>query len=192
MGRPILITGPTSEPITPDEAKAHLNITGSSKDVYINSLIVAARRRIERYLQRALISQTWDCYFSCFKDCLELPFPPLVSITSVKYKDLDGAEQTLTHGNYYHTVIADVPGKLVRKHGVTFPETEYENPDSVIVRYVAGYDSAAAVPAEIKHAMKLMLTDYYEHRGTVVVGNIAHKIPGHITDLIHSYKVYEF
>jgi uncharacterized phiE125 gp8 family phage protein len=110
----------------------------------------------------------------------------------VTYKDLNGNSQTLTLSDYAHTVTAGVPGKIVKKYDATYPETEYGNPDAVVIRYVAGYGNAAAVPDDIKHAIKLIVTDLYEHRGTVVVGNIAHKIPGHITDLIHSYKVYEF
>jgi uncharacterized phiE125 gp8 family phage protein len=57
---------------------------------------------------------------------------------------------------------------------------------------VVGYGlSGTSVPEEIKHAMKLIITDMYENRGTVVLGSVA-KIPNYITDLIHSYKIYHF
>jgi uncharacterized phiE125 gp8 family phage protein len=192
MGRAIIFTEPAEEPISFDEAKDHLNLTSQTKDNYVDSLIKVARRMVERYLQRALITQTWDLYLPDWRDCIDLHYPPLISITSVVYKNLLGADTTLTHGNYMHVVTADTPGKLIRKYGVTFPQVEYGNPDAIKIRYVAGYGSSESVPEDIKHAMKLILTDLYEHRGTVVIGNIAHKIPNHIADLIHSYKVYRF
>jgi uncharacterized phiE125 gp8 family phage protein len=192
MGRPVIYTQPTEEPLSLEEAKEHLNVRSSTQDAYIQSLIVTARKRLERYLQRALITQVWDLYLPCFHECIELPYPPLVSVGSVTYKDLDGDTQTLTLSDYYHTVTSDVPGKLVRKYGVTFPTTQYQNPDAVVIRYTVGYGDASAVPEDIKHAMKIMLTDYFENRGSMVIGNISHKIPGHITDLVHSYKVYQF
>jgi uncharacterized phiE125 gp8 family phage protein len=57
---------------------------------------------------------------------------------------------------------------------------------------VVGYGlSGTSVPEEIKHAIKLLITDMYENRGTVVMGSVA-KIPNYITDIIHSYKIYSF
>lgn len=192
MGRPVLYAAPTSEPITLDEAKAHLNVTGSSKDAYINTLIIVARKSVERYLQRALITQTWDLYMQCWHSCIEIPYAPLVSISAVTYKDTNGDEQTLTISDFAHVVTSDTPGRLVQKYDVVYPEVELGNPEAIKIRYVAGYGAASAVPEEIRHAIKLILTDLYEHRGTKVVGTIVQEIKGHITDLIHSYKVYEF
>ena len=192
MGRPVLYTAPTSEPITVEEAKEHLNVRGTTKNLYVQGLVKTSRSNVERFLQRALITQTWDLYLGCWEDCIELPYPPLQSVSEIKYKDIDGVEQTLTIADYFHVVTAGTPGRLVRKYDVTLPEVEYGNPDAIKIRYVAGYGTAESVPEDIKHGMKLVLTDLFEHKGTVVIGNVAHKIPGYLNDLIHSYKVYQF
>jgi uncharacterized phiE125 gp8 family phage protein len=192
MHKAVLHIAPTVEPVSVPEAKTHLNVTSSSKDTYIQGLVTASRRQIERYLNRALITQTWDLYLPNWSDCIKLPYAPLQSVTSITYKNVDGDDTALTIADYFHVVTSDDPGRLIRKYDVTLPEVEYGNPNAIVIRFVAGYGLAESVPEEIKHAMKLVLTDLYDQRGTVVIGNIAHKIPGYLTDLVHSYKIYSF
>lgn len=196
MHKAVLITPPESEPITLAEAKAHLNVTSSTKDTYITGLITTARRQVERYLHRALIDQTWELYLDCWKSCIKIPYPTLIEVESVKYYDLDGVEQTLSTDLYW-VVTADDPGYIQRAYSVTYPELQYGRPDSVKIRYRAGYVTGAEqtpnVPDEIKHAIKLTLTNYYEQRGDIVVSrDIPTRIPSYITDLIHTYKIYNF
>lgn len=192
MHKTVLVTAPSVEPITRTEAKAHLNVTSSTKDGYIDSLITTVRRGVERYLKRALITQTWKVYYNNWDNCLKIPFPKLQSVTHVKYRDLEGVEQTLPTTQYWVTNTED-PGSIVRAYGVTFPELQYGRPDSIEIQFVAGYGLAADVPDDIKHAMKLWLTDLFDHRGEVVIGPAGvNRIPGHIKNLIHDYRIYSF
>jgi uncharacterized phiE125 gp8 family phage protein len=48
------------EPITLNEAKAHLRVFGTDDDGYITSLIAAARQSAESLTDRALLPQTWE------------------------------------------------------------------------------------------------------------------------------------
>jgi len=59
MTRFALAIAPASEPVTLAEAKAHARIRHDRDDAFISALIVAARRRCELDLGRALITQTW-------------------------------------------------------------------------------------------------------------------------------------
>jgi uncharacterized phiE125 gp8 family phage protein len=198
----VLVTAPASEPVTLTEAKTHLNVSGTSKDTYITSLIVAARGQVERYLNRALITQSWKVYYDCWKHELLIPFgklqiaddTPGPASPVVKYYNLEGTLTTLTESDYYWVVNTTDPARIVRKYDATYPELQYGRPDAIEIAFTAGFGSAAsAVPDEIKHAMKLLITNYYEHRGDVVIGSqTVAKIPSYITDLIHSYKLYEF
>lgn len=199
MHKTVLVTAPAIEPITNTEAKAHLNISGTSKDTYIDSLIVTARRQIERYLNRALITQKWKVYYDCWKHELLIPFGNLQVVVDesvvVKYRDMDGTLTTLTESDYYWVVTTTDPGRIVRKYDATYPELQYGRPDAIEIAFTAGYGAAAsAIPDEIKHAMKLLIGNYYENRSDLVVGQgvTANKIPSYITDLIHSYKLYQF
>lgn len=190
MHKTVLETAPTVEPITLVEAKAHLNVVGTSKDSYITSLITVTRRGIERYLKRALITQTWKVYYDCWDNCLKVPFPVLQEVTSVKYKDLNGTDQTLATDQYW-VVNTEDPGSIVRAYGVTYPELQYGRPDAIEILFVAGYgDAAADVPDEIRHAQKIWLTDLFEHRGEIIVANAAHRIPDHVKNLLHDHRIY--
>jgi uncharacterized phiE125 gp8 family phage protein len=197
----VLVTAPSVEPITTDEAKTHLNVAGTSKDTYIGTLVTTARRQIERYLHRALITQSWKVYYDCWHHEILIPFgklqiagaSPGPASPVVKYYNEAGTLTTLTESDYYWVVNSTDPATIVRKYSATYPVLQYGRPDAIEIAFTAGYGAtAAAVPEEIKHAMKLLITNYFEHKGDIVVGSSVAKIPSHVTDLIHDYKLYEF
>jgi uncharacterized phiE125 gp8 family phage protein len=187
----VLINVPSTEPVSTADAKTHLRVTG--EDSYIAELVKAAREQVERYLNRALIQQTWDIYFDRWENEFRLPYSPVSSITDIKYYDLDGVQRILDSNLYYFVKESD-PACIVRKYNVTYPDLEYGRPSAIVVRQVCGYGTAASsVPSPIIHAIKLLVTDMYEHRGTNVVGSssFVNKIPNYIIDLIHSYRLYQ-
>lgn len=188
---PEIVTPPASEPVTLSEAKAQLSVTSSAHDTRITSLITTARRQVERYLKRALITQTWKVYYNCFHAVMELPYPPLQSVTHVKYYDDSGTLQTLSSDLYWED-LASEPGKIVRKYDAVYPELLAGRPNAVEIQYVAGYGDADDVPEEIRHAILMLVTDYFDNRGEVVVGSMAQRIPGFIKDLVHDYRMYSF
>lgn len=193
MHKTVLVTAPAIEPLEVSEAKTHLNVTSSTHDTYIGTLIATARRQIERYLNRALITQSWKVYYDRWQHELLIPFGSLSAVSTVKYYNTEGTLTTLTENDYYWIVTTTDPGRIVRKYDATYPELQYGRPDAIEIAFTAGYGAtSAAIPDEIKHAMKLLITDMYEHRGQVVVGDRVGKIPDYITDLIHSYKLYQF
>ena len=54
-----LATHPEVEPVTLAEAKAHLRLDTDADDAYVSALISAARERVELFLRRALITQSF-------------------------------------------------------------------------------------------------------------------------------------
>src|SRR5690242_18545156 len=100
-----VITPPTSEPITLEEAKLHLRVDGVDDDTLITMLITAAREEVERLSFHALMTQTlelildvWPYDKSVFPGWpygkIKIPRPPLQSVTSLTYKDSTGATTT--------------------------------------------------------------------------------------------------
>ena len=188
---PEIVTPPASEPVTLSEAKAQLSVTSSAHDTRITSLITVVRRQVERYLKRALITQTWKVYYNCFHAVMELPYAPIQSVTHVKYYDDSGTLQTLSSDLYWED-LASEPGKIVRKYDAVYPELLAGRPNAVEIQYVAGYGDAEDVPEDIRLAILMLVTDYFDNRGEVVVGSIAQRIPGFIKDLVHDYRMYSF
>lgn len=171
-----LITGPTDEPLTLVDAKAHLRVEITDDDTYITSLISRAREVFERETGRQLVDATWRAQLDRFpwsdREPIELPKPPLQSVTTVTYLDSSGASQTWAPAEYQVDVF-DGPaarrGLLYPVVNEQYPDT-YPIPDAVTITFIAGYGNAAAVPEEIKQHMLQLIGHYYEHREIVVVG----------------------
>jgi len=183
-----LINAPATEPVTLTEAKAHLRVDGSADDTLITALIVAARQAAEQITGRALITQTWDLMLDAFEPTIELPMPALQSVTSVKYLDSNGAEQTLASGNYKVDAVSE-PGRIIPAYGLDWPATRDEI-NSVTVRFVAGYGAAAAVPQPIKQWMLLKIGELYENREGTQTGTVT-AMP-FVDALLHPYRILSF
>lgn len=179
----------TDYPVTLDELKSHLKVIDD--DDYLTTLLATSTSMIERYLNRSLCTQEWTLYLDewCYK--ILLPYSSIQSVESVKYYDLNGDPQTLTELDYYHVVTSDDPGYIQQRYDVTYPELEEGKPDAIEIEYTAGYGDPEDVPAEIKHAIKLICTDLHEHRGELVTGSV-NRIPNYVNSLCHSYKLYQF
>jgi uncharacterized phiE125 gp8 family phage protein len=158
-----IISLPSEELISLQEARTHLRLE-SGEDDYITGLIVAARRYCEAFQNRAYVTQAWDLFLDAFPSgCIKVPLPPLQSVTSIKYKDSAGVLQTLESSRYLMDAFSE-PGLICLAYGKSWPTT-YPEINSVQIRFVAGYGSAADVPQEIKQAILLKIADLYEHRG---------------------------
>lgn len=154
---------PAAEPVTLADALAHLRVSAGIEDAYITSLIPAAREACEQRTERTLISTPWRLQLDAFPDAIELLRPPILSVESVQYRDVDGATQTLDPQDYVLDNARE-PGWLVPAPGRTWPEVG-EGINAVVVNYTAGYGaSAASVPTPLKQWILLALTDLYENR----------------------------
>jgi uncharacterized phiE125 gp8 family phage protein len=132
-------TPPTIEPVTLAEAKLHLKIESSvtADDSLISTLITAAREWCEGYQNRAYIEQSITLKLDEFQDIIYLPRSPLISITSIKYLDSNGSEQTLSTSVYEYFTNCE-PGEIRLKYAQTWPMT-YGVRHAVRIIYKAGY-----------------------------------------------------
>src|SRR6056297_1251412 len=117
-------------------------------------MIEMARRTVEKYTRRAIINQTLKltlCRFPLGNAPIELPRPPLSSVTSVAYIDYQGNSQTLVDGTDYQTVLNSSPGRITPEVNETWPTTESSREEAVTVTYVAGYGASRdSVPEDIR------------------------------------------
>lgn len=96
-----------------------------------------------------------------------LPLTPLMTVTSIKYIDQDGVQQTLAASAYKVDSVTE-PARILPAYGTTWPQTRNEI-NAVEVVYQAGYGAAADVPAGIKAWMKLRIGAMYDNREEVAV-----------------------
>ena len=177
-----LVTSPASEPVSLAEAKAHMRIDSAADDSLITALITAVRETAESHTRRALVTQTWRLTLDRFPtsplpwwdgvrqgadtpgdgSVIELPRPPLVSVTSVTtYDDADNG--TVTPAASYYVDADNEPGRVVLRAGQTWPVT-LRVAGGVEVLFVAGYGAAVAVPQAISQGMLMLIGGLYENR----------------------------
>ena len=159
-----LVTAPTTYPVTLAEAKAHLRVDSTDEDTLITAMITAATETAEQITGRAIMTQTWELTLDGFPSEFELTRVPVASVTSVKYLDMDGVQQTLSNALYLVRTADDFGfAKVAPAYNTEWPLAQ-DSFDSVAVRFVAGYANAAAVPESIKAWVKLTVSAMYENR----------------------------
>src|SRR5262249_11516896 len=110
----ILTTPPTASPLTLTEIKAHCRIDDSDNDAVLTAIRDAAVGHLDPsgdgWLGLALCQQSWELRLNTFpmgersdytRDfSIVVPYPPLISIDSIKYYDQGGTLQTLPTSQY--------------------------------------------------------------------------------------------
>lgn len=157
-----IITAPNSEPITLAEAKTNLRVYNSLENTLIEGLITAARKVVEDYSWRPIMTQTIDVLFdkNDVTEILLINKQPIQSITSVKYIDANGIEQTLAPNTDYVTDLLSQVGRVKLN---TIPPMK-DTLSALKIRVVCGYANAAAVPKSYIAAMHLIIAHLYENR----------------------------
>jgi len=155
-----VITAVANEPVSLVEAKAHLRIVVTDDDTLITAQISAAREFAEHYTGRSLAPQTLELALDAFpSDAIELIGLPVTSITSIKYIDMNGVEQTLAT-TFYSLNDYGLTASVELAANKEWPETQ-SVANAVKVRYAAGY---AEAPKTVKAAMLLLIGHLYENR----------------------------
>ena len=177
------ITAPAAEPLTRGEVQDHLRLERedasltakerAAADTLIDRLITAARRAVESYTGRALITQDWKLNLDRFPAGeIELPRPPLEQVTSLEYIEAGGTRRALAKTRY-RVDTASEPGRAAPAYGENWPDAR-AGMNAVTVCFRAGYGSAGGdVPADIRQAMLLLIGGFYENRENDVSGQAA-------------------
>lgn len=177
-------TAPATEPVTVAEAKAYSRIDISADDTVVSNMITMARRELEKIKRRTFVTTTYDYFLDCFPSSdyvpIIFPRPPLVSITSIKYYDTDGVQQTWS-STLYELDKNIQPGRVKPVDGESWPTTDTNKYGLVEIRYVAGYGAAAAVPQEFKHELFAIVAHWYDVRRPVSERNMQN-VPLHLEE----------
>lgn len=177
-------TDPATEPVTVDAMKIYGRIDGTVEDDYLTALVKSVRAATEKYLGRALISQSITLSMDYWpSDMIELPRPPLISITSIQTLDEDDVATTYDASNYFADTVPE-PGRLVIKQDGTWPTNTARIYGGYRIVFKAGYGTDAAdVPGGIKDGIMYWVLWCYENRVPVV------KPPALTMSLFNPYRM---
>jgi len=153
------ISGPAEEPVTLADAKLTLRVDHAEDDSRIQRMIGAAREEAEQITSRRFGPQTWELVLDAFESTITLPAPPVTSVTSIKYDDDAGAEQTLAGSAY--RVRGSEPAII---SPVTSWPSTFSGPAAVRVRFQCGITSTDPRWKSLQSWILLRVQGMYEGR----------------------------
>lgn len=183
---PKVITPPDAEPITLEQARAHLEAVqyGDSDgdpideidDLMIMGLVAAAREHCEDFLGLSLSPRVLEIALDNFpstqvegRTYIELPMGPVSEIVSITTPDASGdSDDTDADPMEESDYVLDdfsVPARVVPVAG--WPSM-ISGTNAIRIRYAAGYaidsDGVSEIPATFRAAMLLVLGHLYANR----------------------------
>lgn len=185
------------EPLSLDEGKAYLRVDTTVDDVLITETIKAARIKCEQIANAnlTLASYRLTCdylpwgdalgYLGCWQygsswgGFLELPYPPLTAVQSIRYAGFDGSSHLIDSTAY--VVAPGSPGRIALAYGTAWPFVR-SGVGAVQIEYTSGVP--ADKMAAVKSAIRLMLGHLYTHRSEDVPIS---KAIGYILDPVRNY-----
>tara|TARA_R110000803_G_scaffold164779_2_gene228438 strand:+ start:136 stop:729 length:594 start_codon:yes stop_codon:yes gene_type:complete len=189
-----LVTHHNTQIITTSELKQHLRITFDDDDAYIVELEKAAVQRLEEYCNIYLLPTVLYQYGFNINELNTLLKSSMLAESGADPVIAEPKVQAFVGGTW-----------VTQATGIEFiyqvqPPRVYVSsnaalltPDDVRqkwrVNFTCGYKTAELIPIPIKQAIKIMVSDMYENRQSVIVGKIVSMIPKTAQYLMNPYKI---
>jgi len=215
-----LVTGPATTAVTIQQVKDQARVSNTADDQIITEMTQAAVTYLENVMKRSFVETEWDLFLDRFPGAGRLfavshinvvqaqdltvidternerAIRPtrsnLLSVTHLKYTDVDGVLQTLVEGTDFVIDTATEPGRVVEAVGKTWPTTQ-DIPNAVNLRFKAGYGATDAnVPKDIQQMIKMLAAHYYENREAWVSEGSMIETPMAVENILQSQMIDTF
>ncbi len=159
----IITTPPEAEPLTLEETKEHLRITHDADDDALNALIRVAREMCEGYTSLALITRGCSLFLDGWhKDVIELPLPPLQTVSGITIYDAAEAGAAFPSASY----AVDARGVPARVMLTASPPLPGLPMGGIEIAFTTGFgDAPEDVPSSLREGMKRLVAHLYLNRG---------------------------
>lgn len=211
------ISGPAVEPMTAEQLDDFLRGEGvleSADSDLLGLLVTAAREHVERYISKALNTQTWKLTLDKLPGAterdlgwwdgvregarvstggsrrIELPTGPLQSITSFTYYASDNTSAVFSSTKYFADTSGPV-GRLILNTGQPWPVVT-RDALGIEIEYVAGFgDNVSDIPADLRVAVRQLALHWYINREfTKDQSDLNQAVtPIHIQRILNMHKV---
>lgn len=178
---------PAVEPVTLNEAKAHLRVSHASEDDLIQGLIRAARDEVEKATGVALIDQGWRLALDRWPrdGTATIVRHPVKEILSVTAFGADGEAVLIDPGTYTF----DSLSRPARLHFEERP-THGRTLNGIEIDFAAGFGEAGTdVPDILKRAILTLVAHWYEFRGVFDAGDQPVSYPPGYDRMIAAYRL---
>lgn len=181
-----LITPPTVLAVTLDQAKLNMRIDGTDMDALITLWVEGITAALEHEIGQYLMPQTWQVTLDAFPSAIALPHPA-ISITSVKYQDADGVEQTLAPETY-KLIRSAYQTALVPVSGAAWPVT-LSDTGAVVVTVLCGHGATAAdTPANVRLYILAKLVEQFDPATRMERDTVQSDFVGRLLDACRTYS----
>jgi len=193
-GFAVLETASTGEVVTTAELNKYLYISTTADDSFVETFNTAARADLEDRYGWSFRTQTWKYYLDNWPatDTLQIPKPPLVSISSIKYIDSTGGTTSTFSSTNYFTNINGYLGEVVLEPDASWPGGTLRPANPIIVEFVSGYGGSSQVPKTIRQAVLFRAMELFENRDPARPANMVPVGNQTIGTLMSSYTDYRF
>jgi len=170
-------------------------VSHTDDDALIQRIIKQARRYVEKFTRRSLITATYTLTLDDFPRSedrsIYLPVAPLGSVSSITDVDTDGNTQTLDSSKY-RVDDKSVIARITEEYDQEWPDVR-DVINTVTITFTAGYGSSGSdVPEDLRGAIFLLLGHYYENREAAVVGTIVNTLSLGVDDLLAAYSIRSY
>ena len=175
-----LLSPAAAEPVTLDEVKLHLRVTGTAEDAFISGIVAAAVRAVEARGGLALMTQAWRLTLDAPPDeTLVLPIAPVASVdrVTVSAATVDASAYEVASGS---------PGRL--RVAAPWPAPANAIGD-VSIEFTVGYANVDDVPAPLKQAVMMLAAHFYENRESAGEARV-YTVPRSVDALIAPYREF--
>lgn len=180
-----LTTPPAVHPIALSDAERHVFSDDPGDSLAIKRMVRAATHMVQTETARQFVNATWTLTLDSFPAAIELRVCPVQSVTSVKYYDTAGAQQTLDSSDYLVDTASE-PGRITPAPNTVWPVTQ-QRANAVEVVFTAGYgDSHYGVPEAAQQAILLLVGNWFANREPV--GTVGGEIALTYRSLVNSLK----
>ena len=156
-----LITPPARLAVSLELARKNLKVDGTYMDDLITMWVEGIVEVAQHELGRSLIHQGRRLTLDGFPNAVKLDQPPLASVESVKFYDVDGQLRTLAPSDYTVDRVK-LPGWVVPAPGRAWPATQ-GCIGAVIVEYTCGYGAApGSVPKSVQLYILAKLVEQFD------------------------------
>lgn len=181
----VSVTASADSPaISTADMKEFLRVSGSADDAIIAAYVETATEAVKQHTRRALLTETFVMKADGFTDpggddrllalgpgvhtasvpyvlgggeTLDVPFPPLQSVTSVITYDRSNTAATFSASAYQVDLTS---GRIYLNEGQVWP-SDLRAQDAVQITYIAGYGSGN-IPAPILEAIRRYVSQLYD------------------------------
>ncbi|MBV8850675.1 MAG: hypothetical protein JOZ16_13950 [Methylobacteriaceae bacterium] len=141
---------------------------------------------VEAQIRRLLITQTWRLIYDGWPNgqVLGIPLAPFQSLTAIRVYDASNAAEVVS-ASLYHVDAAPDMARIV--FGAPPPNPGRQDA-GIEVDVVVGYGAAPDnVPAPLRQAIRMLVTDWYENRGDAGA-NETDALPARVRALVAPYQ----